>query len=80
MGRVRRATLSAAFLAGAISITWRGLLNERARTSVKQAARETGGLLNHFINLYMTGGVEESEIDDEQNRTWVRQQWKDAGY
>ena len=56
------------------------MLNERARTSVKQAARETGGLLNHFINLYMTGGVEESEIDDEQNRAWVRQQWKDAGY
>ncbi len=80
MGRVRQATLSAALLAGAISITWRGLLNERARSSVKQAAGETGGLLNHFINLYMTGGIEESEIDDEQNRTWVRQQWKDAGY
>ena len=80
MGRVRQATLSAALLAGAISITWRGLLNERARSSVKQAAGETGGLLNHFINLYMTGGIEESEFDDEQNRTWVRQQWKDAGY
>lgn len=80
MGRVRGVALSAAVLAGTISLTWSGLLNERARTSVKQAARGTGGLLNHFINLYMTGGVEESEIDDEQNRTWVRQQWKDAGY
>lgn len=80
MGRVRRTTLSAAFLAGAISITWRGLLNERARTSVKQAAGAAGGLLNHLINLYMSGGIEDSEIDDEQNRAWVRQQWKDAGY
>lgn len=80
MGRVRGVALSAAVLAGTISLTWSGLLNERARTSVKKAAGAMGGLLNHLINLYMTGGVEESEIDDEQNRAWVRQQWKDAGY
>lgn len=80
MGRIRRVALSAAFLAGAISFIWSGLLNERARTSVKQAAGATGGLLNRLITLYMTSGVEESEIDDEQNRAWVRQQWKDAGY
>lgn len=80
MGRVKGIALSAAVIAGAIGFTWSGLLNERARTSVKQAAGAAAGLLNHLINLYMSGGVEESEIDDEQNRAWVRQQWKDAGY
>ncbi len=80
MGRVKGVALSVAVIAGAIGFTWSGLLSERARTSVKQAAGAAGGLLNHLINLYMSGGIEESEIDDEQNRAWVRQQWKDAGY
>lgn len=80
MGGLRGSALSAALLVGAATFTWTALLDERARTSVRNATKATVDLLDHLIGLYMSDGREPSPIDDEQNRQWVRQQWKDTGY
>lgn len=80
MGGLRGSALSAALLVGMATFTWTALLDERARSSVKNATSSTINLLDHLIGLYMSDGREQSPIDDEQNRQWVRQQWKDIGY
>lgn len=80
MGGMKGSALSAALIVGAVTFTWSALLDERARTSVKRAAMSTVSLLDHLMGLYMSDGREQSPIDDEQNRLWVQQQWKDIGY
>lgn len=80
-GRLIR-NVSSAFVACAVtSAGWHLLLDERARESVRRAAREVSNLAAFAANTYMKAGSE-SSLDEarKRNQEWVRKQWKQAGY
>ena len=64
-----------------ISVGWHLLLDERARESVRRAAREVSNLAAFAANTYMKAGSG-SNLDEarKRNQEWVRMQWTRAGY
>lgn len=83
MGKIKRAFVSAALMGGAAAFVWTNLLNEQAKTSLKNAANNTAGLATHLLEEYMGETNSSSEANKEaarQNQLWVEQQWKQAGY
>ena len=64
-----------------ISVGWHLLLDERARESVRRAAREVSNLAAFASNTYMKAGSG-SNLDEarKRNQEWVRMQWNRAGY
>lgn len=64
-----------------VSVGWHLLLDERARESVRRAAREVSNLAAFAANTYMKAGSEPN-LDEakKRNQEWVRIQWKQAGF
>lgn len=74
--------LNSAILVGAVTATvWNLLLDERAKAKVVKAAGDVSVLANYMVNSYMDpNGQATDEFAAEHNRSWVEQQWKEAGY
>ena len=81
--RIGRYFLSAALVSLFGSLTWNVLLNEQARTSVKQAGSQLSRLGMRILDVYMEPhgtSLEEERSAAESNRDWVEWQWKKVGY
>lgn len=81
MGRLARVFNSVALVGTASAVTWNILLDDRAKRKVKKAASDVTNLTNFFLNSYMDpNGLSDDEFAAEHNRSWVEQQWREAGY
>ncbi len=81
MGRLARVFNSVALVGTASAVTWNLLLDDRAKRKVKKAAGDVTNLTNFFLNSYMDpNGLSDDEFAAEHNRSWVEQEWREAGY
>lgn len=81
MKKFVRTFFSAAVLGCGAVFTWNYLLDEKAKQSVKTAAGKSAALADHFISSYMGTEAHTSTAEQrEQNKQWVTEQWKEAGY
>ena len=81
MGRLRPVFNSAILVGAAAGTLWNLLLDDRAKAKVNEAAKNVVVLTNFVVNSYMDpNGQATDEFAAEHNRSWVEQQWKEAGY
>lgn len=81
--RIGRYFLSATLVSLVGSLAWNVLLNEKARTSVKQAGSQVSRLGMRVLDVYMEPhgtSREEERSAAESNRDWVEWQWEKIGY
>lgn len=81
MGLVSKSLRSAIIAAGGLAIVWNVFIDERAKESVRRAAKVTGNLASQALSTYMDPMAEfSSEEAAEFNQSWVEQQWRNIGY
>ncbi len=81
MGRLKPVLNSVILVGAAAGTVWNLLLDERAKTKLAEAAKNVVVLTNFMVNSYMDpNGQASDEFAAEHNRSWVEQQWKEAGY
>lgn len=82
MKRVMRSFVSATLLGGAAAFTWVNLLDDRAKASLKRAGSHTAQLINHFLDEYAGGQVNNASSGDatQRNKEWIEEQWRQAGF
>lgn len=81
--RIGRYFLSATLVSLVGSLAWNVLLNEKARTSVKQTGSQVTRLGMRVLDVYMEPhgtSLEEERSAAESNRDWVEWQWEKIGY
>lgn len=68
-------------LAGTASFIWFGLLDKRARKSVRETA---SAMHKRVLEYYESNSNQQSPKEKEQilaaHQAWVQEQWKQAGY
>lgn len=81
MGRLRPVFNSVILVGATAGTLWNLLLDDRAKAKVNEAAKNVIVLTNFVVNSYMDpNGLATDEFAAEHNRSWVEQQWKEAGY
>ena len=81
MGRLRPVFNSVILVGAAASTLWNLLLDDRAKAKVNEAVKNVVVLTNYVVYSYMDpNGQATDEFAAEHNRSWVEQQWKEAGY
>lgn len=84
MAKTKGYFLSAFVLSSGLVATWKLLLDDRAKASVKRMIKTLADASNGLVGIYM--GVEDnpqaSAGDDavKANQEWIDWQWKNAGF
>lgn len=81
MGRLKPVLNSIVLVCAVTGTVWNLLLDDQAKTKLVQAGEQVKVLANFMVNSYMDpNGQAQDDFATENNRSWVEQQWKEAGY
>lgn len=84
MAKTKGYVLSVALLSSGVLATWKLLLDDRAKTSVRRMAQTLADAANGLVGIYMGAGeAQQATVADDAvkaNQDWIDWQWKNAGF